>query len=150
MIIIAHRALLDGPNKQLENRPDQIEMAIEENFNVEVDVRVIENRIFLGHDNPDFEVGETWLKEISPFAWFHCKNIDALIYFKNNSSRHYYFWHEEDTLTLTSKEYIWVYPGKQPVKGSIAVMPELHNDIVDQCIGICTDFPYEYRKRYDK
>lgn len=149
MIIIAHRGLLEGPDKSLENHPEQIEKAISENFSVEVDIRVIENRIFLGHDTPDFEVGEEWLTEITPFAWFHCKNVDALTYLKRSSINYHYFWHEEDTLTLTSKGFVWVYPGKQPVRGSIAVMPEIHNDVVDHCFGICTDYSYEYRKKYD-
>jgi hypothetical protein len=150
MIIIAHRGLLEGPNSKLENHPAQIERAIEENFNVEIDVRVIENRYFLGHDNPDFEVGEDWLNQISPFTWFHCKNVEALLKLRSSKIRSvHYFWHEEDTLTLTNKGFIWVYPGKQPIKQSIAVMPELHNDDVSQCFGICTDYSYDYRKRYD-
>jgi hypothetical protein len=149
MIIIAHRGLLEGPNATTENHPAQLELAIEQNFNVEVDVRVIEGRIILGHDNPDYEVDFDWLLSIAPFSWFHCKNIDAVLFFKNDPNKLHYFWHEEDTLTLTSKGYLWVYPGKQPVKNSISVLPELYNDDVSQCIGICTDFSYDYRKRYD-
>jgi len=150
MIIIAHRGLLEGPNKQMENHPIRIEKAIDENFNVEVDIRVIEDRYFLGHDTPDFEVGEEWLKYIAPFSWFHCKNVDAMLKLRSVDFQYInYFWHEEDTLTLTSKGYMWVYPGKQPIKGSIAVMPELHNDEVSQCFGICTDYSYDYRKRFE-
>jgi hypothetical protein len=55
-----------------------------------------------------------------------------------------YFWHEEDTVALTSKNYVWAYPGKQPIKGSIAVLPERDNDNVLLCKGICSD----YIKRY--
>ena len=63
-----------------------------------------------------------------------------------NALRSYhYFWHEEDTLTLTSRGVVWAYPGKQPIKGSIAVMPERSNDDVSICIGICSD----YIKRYN-
>jgi hypothetical protein len=56
-----------------------------------------------------------------------------------------YFWHQEDTLTLTSKCHIWVYPGKQPVKGSIAVMPEIFNDKISQCFGVCSDYIENYK-----
>ena len=55
-----------------------------------------------------------------------------------------YFWHEQDTLTLTSKNYMWVYPGKQPITGSIAVMPEIHNDDISKCLGVCSDFIKRY------
>ena len=56
MIIIAHRGLLEGPNKELENSPAQIEKAIDENFNVEVDVRYIDREYYLGHDGPEYPV----------------------------------------------------------------------------------------------
>jgi phosphoglycolate phosphatase-like HAD superfamily hydrolase len=55
------------------------------------------------------------------------------------------FWHEEDTLTLTSHNHLWVYPGKQPIRNSIAVMPEIHNDDVFQCLGICSDYIKNYK-----
>jgi hypothetical protein len=57
-----------------------------------------------------------------------------------------YFWHQEDDVTLTSKGYIWAYPGKQPIKNSIAVMPELKNDNLSECIGICSDNISNYKK----
>jgi hypothetical protein len=56
-----------------------------------------------------------------------------------------YFWHQEDTLTLTSMNVIWAYPGKQPIKGSIAVMPEIYNDDLDSCMGICSDIVKKYK-----
>jgi hypothetical protein len=59
----------------------------------------------------------------------------------------HYFWHEEDTLTLTSKQYMWVYPGKQPIIGSIAVMPEIHNDKIKKCVGVCSDYIINYKSK---
>jgi hypothetical protein len=56
-----------------------------------------------------------------------------------------YFWHEEDTVTLTSRGAIWAYPGKQPIKGSIAVMPEIYDDNLNDCIGICSDNVKKYK-----
>jgi hypothetical protein len=40
---------------------------------------------------------------------------------------------------------ICAYPGKQPIKGSIAVMPEIHNDDLDACVGICSDYINDYK-----
>ena len=48
-------------------------------------------------------------------------------------------------MTLTSKSYIWAYPGKQPIKNSIAVMPEIHNDDISQCLGVCSDYIQNYK-----
>ena len=38
-----------------------------------------------------------------------------------------------------------LYSGKQPIKGSIACMPELENDNVLLCKGICSDYIQYYR-----
>lgn len=57
-----------------------------------------------------------------------------------------YFWHETDTVTLTSKGFPWAYPNRQPIKGSIAVMPELNNDDVTECYGVCSDVIEQYKK----
>ena len=51
----------------------------------------------------------------------------------------HYFWHQKDDITLTSKGYICAYPGKQPIKNSIAVLPELYNDDLGVCKGVCSD-----------
>ena len=75
--------------------------------------------------------------------WCHAKSLDALFEMKKYAI--HYFWHETDTVTLTSKNYVWAYPGKQPIKGSIACMPELENDNVLLCKGICSDYIKRYK-----
>jgi hypothetical protein len=75
--------------------------------------------------------------------WCHAKNIDALLEMKKYAI--HYFWHEQDTVTLTSKNYIWAYPGKQPIKNSIAVMPELYKEDISLCRGVCSDFIKKYK-----
>ena len=44
-----------------------------------------------------------------------------------------------------SKGY-WVYPGFQPVRNSIAVMPEYKDESIKSCIGICSDKIEFYKK----
>lgn len=139
MILISHRGNLDGANKSAENNPSYIDIAINKGFQVEVDVWYKENQLYLGHDYPEHKIDFTWLKTRIKFLWVHCKNTDAIIFFKNVKEIFNYFWHETDTVTLTSLNYIWAYPGKQPIKESIAVMPEINNDLLTDCIGICSD-----------
>jgi hypothetical protein len=78
--------------------------------------------------------------------WIHCKNIEAIEWFNSLIETYNYFWHQEDTVTLTSKNFIWAYPGKQPINRSIAVMPELFNDNIDSCLGICSDYIQNYKQ----
>ena len=128
MIYISHRGNVDGKKPHLENKPEYIDEAISLGYDVEIDVWCINGVLMLGHDN----------------VWVHCKNIEALELFNALRSYHY-FWHEEDTLTLTSRGVVWAYPGKQPIKGSIAVMPERGDDDLSKCIGICSDVIKKYK-----
>ena len=143
MILISHRGNLNGREINNENNPEYILNSINLNFNVEIDIWVDQNKIFLGHDFPTHEVQIDWLIEYKSKLWIHCKNIEAILYFKNTDFN--FFWHEKDTLTITSKGYLWVYPGFQPIKESIAVMPELNNDNLTECIGICSDYILRYQ-----
>ena len=39
------------------------------------------------------------------------------------------FWHENDDYALTSKNWIWAYPGKSAIgKNSYIALPEINND----------------------
>lgn len=144
MIIISHRGNIRGPIPDKENRPSYIDCAIGNGYHVEIDVRSIDGDLWLGHDEPQYKIDHNWLDKRRHYLWIHCKNIEAVEWFNMLNSYHY-FWHQEDTLTLTSMNVVWAYPGKQPIKGSIAVMPEINNDNLDDCIGICSDYINNYK-----
>lgn len=145
MILISHRGNINGRIEDAENRPDYIDDTIRLGYEVEVDVWVIEGTFHLGHDEPQYAVSLNWLYQRKDKLWIHCKNIEAVEWFNTLLGTYNYFWHQEDTVTLTSKNYIWVYPGKQPIKNSIAVMPELYDDNIDECLGVCSDYISKYQ-----
>lgn len=145
MILISHRGNTNGKFEYYENEPNYIDKAISQGYDVEVDIWVIDGVIFLGHDAPQYGITQNWLNQRVDKLWIHCKNIEAVEWF-NSIGGFNFFWHDMDTLTITSNGYLWVYPGKQPVKGSIAVMPELFDDDTSECFGICSDFIQNWRK----
>jgi hypothetical protein len=145
MILISHRGNTTGPMESWENEPTYIDLAISKGYDVEVDVWYINGQLYLGHDKPQYSVNFKWFSDRSSKLWIHCKNIDAIIFFKTNEYKLNYFWHETDAITLTSLNYIWAYPGKQPIKYSIAVMPEIKDDSISQCLGICSDYITTYK-----
>jgi hypothetical protein len=146
MILISHRGNIKGRIEEAENRPDYIDDTIKLGYDVEVDIWVIEGVFYLGHDEPQYGITLDWLNKRKDRLWIHCKNIEAVEFFNLLFETYNYFWHQEDTVTLTSKNFIWAYPGKQPINRSIAVMPELLNDNVDSCIGICSDYIQNYKQ----
>jgi len=102
---IAHRGNTKGKTEN-ENRPDYLTNAAEDHF-VEVDVWCVKDKIFLGHDEPIYEVHIDFLKNHRFFC--HAKNIEALHKMLKEPDIHC-FWHENDLVTITSRGYVWKYP----------------------------------------
>jgi hypothetical protein len=143
MKLISHRGNISGPNPEKENHPEYILAAILADYEVEIDVWFKDGKFMLGHDEPQYEFPFILLQNYYSKLWIHCKNLEALevlLTLDAVGSKLNYFWHETDKVTLTSKNYIWAYPGNQPIKNSIAVLPEWKNDSVEGCLGVCSDY----------
>lgn len=147
MILISHRGNINGKFESYENEPNYIDTAIQNGFDVEVDVWYIDGILFLGHDKPQFGVDFTWFANRINKLWIHCKNLEIVEYFYilNKTNKQFnYFWHQQDDVTLTSLGYIWAYPGRSQIKNKIVVLPELQQDDITNCVGICSDHIKNY------
>lgn len=143
--LISHRGNTNGRMESCENEPTYIDLAINKDFDVEIDIWYIDNQIWLGHDKPEYGIDFRWLRDRISKIWIHCKNIEALIYFKESGYLFNYFWHQKDDFTITSLGYFWTYPGKKLTKNSIAVMPEICNfENIEIAFGICSDEVEKY------
>ena len=141
MILISHRGNLNGKSNK-ENKPGYIHKALWQGFDVEIDVWYVDGEFWLGHDIPHYKIEENFLE--NPRLWCHAKSIDTLYKMTSNSLIHC-FWHQEDDVTLTSRGYLWTYPGKQLTKKSICVLPEFEDKkskviLPKNVAGICSDF----------
>lgn len=148
MRLIAHRGLFEGPSKELENAPEQIDRAIDLGFDCEVDLWRIDDKLLLGHDGPQYQIDRQFL--VSRPLWIHAKNLEALEWLTKSHDLEY-FWHQEDDYVLTTSQYIWTYPGKSLTARSIAVMPEWSDPTFEaldlNCFGICSDFVLEIKNK---
>ena len=137
MMLIAHRGNLVGPDLSRENHPDYIKQALDLGYHVEIDVWSVCDTFALGHDGPQYEIDLNFLKDRESVLWCHAKNIQALselIKYKDINC----FWHQDDDVTLTSKGFLWTYPGKELTNNSICVNPSLNQDL-SLCAGVCDD-----------
>ena len=75
MIFISHRGNLYGSNPKLENTERLIEEALSENYFVEIDVWKLKDSWWLGHDAPENETSEDFIKQ--PRLLLHAKNLEA-------------------------------------------------------------------------
>jgi len=144
MKIISHRGNINGENPSMENKPEYILKALEEGFDVEIDVWKIGLNLLLGHDNPSNTIDFNFLS--TPGLWIHCKNIECIEYLIN-INRLNIFWHQKDDIAMTSNKFLWTYPGKKLTSKSIAVLPEKTFDWnIENAYGVCTNYPLKYKK----
>jgi len=142
MILIAHRGNINGKIPERENHPDYIKEALDQGYDVEIDVWRIGDQLFLGHDGPEYKVDESFIKNES--FWHHAKNIEA-IHYLNNVKPNYLincFYHQTDDCVLTSGGWIWTYPGKPILSNAaVAVLPERIGESYDigKAGAICSD-----------
>ena len=137
MIIISHRGNVNGRDKDRENNPKYIKDLINKNINIEVDLWRKDNKLFLGHDLPQYLIDKKYLEY--PKFWIHAKNL-AAVEFLMKTDLHW-FWHDIDKVTLTSKGFIWCYPGYE-CEGGIMVDDRQTTNV--KVSGICTDFLLNY------
>ena len=140
MLLISHRGNIKGPNPTLENSPAYIQKALHSGFSVEIDLRVKDGQLYLGHDYPEHLIDEEFLVQNKERLWVHCKDSEAFTRaIKLNLNC---FWHNTDDYTMTKYGYVWCYPGKEPVgKLSVIVLPEqVHQPIDKNWFAVCSDY----------
>lgn len=141
--LISHRGNTTGPIVSKENEPSYILETINKGFDCEVDVWIVDKKLILGHDKPEYKISINFLNDINSYLWIHCKNFEALQYF-NCHNQFNYFWHEKDKFTLTSRGFIWTYPENQVSSKSIIV--DNNNKFSDySCYGVCSDYIEMYK-----
>lgn len=143
MKFIAHRGNWCGKNEEYENLPNYIDTAISQGFDVEIDLWSKDGNLFLGHDSPNTPISEAYVMSIAKHAWIHAKNLHIVEWLYKTETN--WFWHQTDSITITSKNIIWTYPEifvpnsviNQPSDQSVFWNNELWK--LDFYTGICHD-----------
>ena len=153
MKIFSHRGNINGPNPDRENSPEYIDEAIALGFFVEVDVREIDGKLWLGHDEAKYPVSANWLGERRTKLLIHCKNLDACQILSR--SGFCLLVHTQDQFALISSGDIWLHdlshiPNSEYINPYIdCIIPLITKEqllLKDQyksAAGICTDYPNE-------
>lgn len=137
MLFISHRGNLTGPNPLFENHPLYIKETLNKGYFVEVDVWLQNEKCFLGHDSPDYEVDLNFFENDRIIC--HAKNSEALAFLIRNNI--HCFSHDKDDVVLTSRGWLWTFPGKPLTPQSVAVMPEREpNWNISKCYAVCSDY----------
>ena len=145
MIVISHRGNLNGINPSMENRPDYIQKAIDDHFQVEIDLWYVDEGLYLGHDEPQYEIELDWLEERKNDLWIHPKNFNALDFLTTSNLGYKYFWHNLDEYTVVSTKHIWAHNFDKLEKTDNCIVPLLDKKSLilsfsTKFYGICTDY----------
>ncbi len=150
MILIAHRGIYNGSGD--ENSPAQIHSALLTGYEAEVDIWLVGEDFYLGHDKPTYRVHSNFV--LNTHLWFHCKTVETLAALMNNQCSKVFF-HADDEATIavdtgTSAKWIWTHPNTKTLTSrSVAVLPERSawtKANLEGCAGICSDWVAEYKR----
>ena len=135
MRLIAHRGNISGRQPEKENDPEYIQTALNAGFDVEIDVRVQDGQIYLGHDQADHLSDLQFLKK--PGLWCHAKDLEALHLMLQEGI--HCFWQDQDDFSITSRGFIWTNLNKPVTNKSVLVILEDTFSLPSDCYGICAD-----------
>lgn len=142
MILISHRGNVSEILPNRENSPDYIDEAIAQGYGVEMDVRLVNGVLSLGHDFPQYDISLDWLLDRNKHLWIHCKNFAALSYLIDKDVKTFYHQKENHTI-INNCNLIWSHELSEADENSI--IPLLSKEDIAKphpknVYGICSDF----------
>lgn len=149
MLYISYQGIYDGTNFQDANTPNQIGKALNSGFSVMVDVWRVDNKLYLGSDQPMIEVTEKYL-EGNRF-WINARNSEMQTWISAQSSSRYpnYFWFNTPNpppAYVTASNGKLITPGTVPINNdSVVYLPEvpdtsLFSTVKLKCYGVCSSY----------
>ena len=147
MRLISNRGNIDIWNPDLENTQEYIQTAINQGYEVKIDLWTKDNKLYLGTNEPTQPLDFDWFERNNGRLWIQCRTIDVMAQFNKLDSRGsnlHYFWHELNKISLTSRGYLWCESDKV-VPGGIMYQPKEDNDLTE-AYGICSDSILKYKK----
>lgn len=161
---ISHRGNIEGKSK-FENDPEYLNELIHMDYEIELDLWLVKNKLYLGHDKPTYLINDYYLANHANKIWIHCKDIETFNYIYNHQNFALFnaFYHTEEDLAVTTQNYIWQHSKNFDFNlfnwKSIGVLPELKNKIDknfvyklknSKLLGICSDYIKNIKYIFDE
>lgn len=150
MMLISHRGNISGRIEDRENTTDYIIEAIILGYDVEIDLWVINNNLYLGHDDPMYKIDQDFIDSYKKNLWIHCKNQFALSYMLKYKKDYRFFFHENEKYIMTSLGDLIVHAQTNRFpENSVYMIPEVLNideKYLKNCKGVCSDNIQKYKK----
>lgn len=151
MKIISHRGNYDRIRPDRENKPSYIDTTLSMGYDVETDIRFIDGKFYLGHDNSETIVNEKWILDRKDGLWFHCKDLYSAQRFRDMNCGIKYFCHSSDSFVLVSTGHLWVHDLNLQLDENCIIplldVESIENFYTDKVFAICTDFVNECKSK---
>lgn len=145
MKIISHRGNINGILSDKENRPSYVDCALQLGYDVEVDLRIIDNEFWLGHDEPQYKIEPSWINLRKNKLWFHCKDINSALILVKFDQEIQYFCHSLEPYVCTNNGYLWIHDLTCKINDK-CILPLLSQEDIkkymnyNNAYAICTDY----------
>ena len=149
MFYISYQGIYDGSNYEDANTPSQISKAQQKGFSCLIDVWRINNKLYVGNNQPTIEVTEKYIQ--GNRFWINAVNTDMQTWIATQSSTLYpnYFHFDASTPPppyATASNGKLITPGTVPINtSSVMFLPEindrsLYTMVKVKSFGICSGF----------
>lgn len=144
MKLISHRGNVAEPDPLHENKIWYIQSAIDDGYDVEIDVRLMPEGLFLGHDMPEHPVELSWLTDRKDRLWVHTKNFAAMDFLIEHDLKVFYHQLEKHTV-IGNTRIIWSHDISEATEKSIIPLIGFDdvaklNDLAMKFYGVCSDY----------
>jgi len=159
MLYISYRGIFDGNDFQDANTPKQIAKAFGYGASVMVDLWRVDDKLYLGNDQPITEVTEKYLQ--GNRWWLNARNADAQTWLDSQPAKLYPNWFYF-TSPMPPPDYVvasngkLVTPGTVPINNSSVIfLPEItdrgcFSTVKLKCFGICSSYLTFIRRMRDE
>jgi len=155
MLYISYRGIIDGNNYQDANTPSQLGKALGAGFSCMIDVWKVDDKFYLGNDQP---ITEVTAKYLQGNRWYiNARNAAMQSWLPTQNIKLYpnYFWFTTPTpppASVMASNGKLITPGTVPINNnSVIFLPEiddtsLFSTVKLKCFGVITSNPWLVRR----
>lgn len=145
MNYIAHRGNMTGANPADENKPEYLKATLDRGYDVEADIWLMPEGLYLGHDAPTYKTDRQFLQNRR--VWTHCKNAAAIVELSKFHDINC-FAHDKDEIVVTSRGFLWAntYCKTWDYRTVVVSLGPEWTHPGRPPYGICTDCPTLFAK----
>ena len=149
MRLISNKGNISGVSEN-ENNPEQIQNAIDNGYEVKVNLWLKDNKLYTGNNEAEHLFSLEFLETNHSKLWLQCHDIELIKRFSEIDPlglKINYFWIDNGNVVRTSKG-VWIVRENEPFDGCVYLNPEINELDYSKCLGLISDRILNYKEKY--